>query len=564
LTDEQCRASKRAIWSLAGRTSARRTRRRAAVGNVDRSVTIPRASPGAARATNSFDAARSRRSPVARPRDERVASMRRSRAMRVVHVASEVAPFAQSGGLADVVAGLPGALAAQHGLDVAVVVPLYAGVAAKLAAANVALGTPLPMSLAVGPHQFDAALLPARVGRVTYGFVDCAALYDRPGTLYGPGGASEFADNHVRFAALGKAALEHGHALVGGPIDVLHVHDWQGAPAAIYARVANAQLAVVTTIHNLAYRGIVPKTAMTDLGLPWSLFDIHNLEFYDQVCLLKGGLAAADAVTTVSPSYAREILTPERGEALDAFLRWEVRRLVGITNGIDIAAWDPATDTALPANFSAAAPAGKATCRTALAAELGLALDADQPLIGVIARMTGQKGVDLIADVVPELQRLNAKLVVLGSGEPALEARFRYLAGVFGEHLAVRLGFDIALSHRMYAACDLFAMPSRFEPCGLGQLYAMRYGTIPIVHAVGGLRDTVRDPGDAELAAGRGTGIRFEPADPTALVHAIERGCELMRDPNARTAVRGAAMRRDSSWSASAQQYLQLYRSLRT
>src|SRR5260221_9395824 len=191
--------------------------------------------------------------------------------MRVVHVASEVAPFAQSGGLADVVAGLPHALAAHHGLDVAVVVPLYDGVAARLAAANVTLGPAMPIALTIGPHAFEAALRPARVGSVMYGFLECAPLYDRPGTLYGPGGAGEFVDNHIRFAALGKAALEHGHTLVGGPIDVLHAHDWQGAPAAIYARVAKAPLSIVTTIHNLAYRGIFPKQALLELGLPWSI-----------------------------------------------------------------------------------------------------------------------------------------------------------------------------------------------------------------------------------------------------------------------------------------------------
>ena len=473
--------------------------------------------------------------------------------MRVVHVASEVAPFAQSGGLADVVAGLPAALAV-HGLDVGVVVPLYAGVAAKLSTAKIALGTGVPIVVNVGPHRFEGALRPAKVGRVTYGFFDCDALYNRSGTLYGPGGAGEFPDNHLRFAALGKAALEHGHELVGGPVDVLHAHDWQGASAALYARVANAPRAIVATIHNLAYRGIFPKPAMNDLGLPWPLFDMHNLEFYDQLCLLKGGLAAADAVTTVSPTYAREILTPERGEALDSFLRWDVRRLVGITNGIDTATWDPATDAALPTPFSASQLAGKTACHAALAKEMGLVLAPGEPLIGVIARFTGQKGVDLVAEIIPSLHELGAKLVVLGSGEPELETRFQYLAETFHAHVAVRIGFDLALSRRIYAGCDLFAMPSRFEPCGLGQLYAMRYGTIPIVHAVGGLRDTVLDPG---------TGIRFEAATAPALATAIERAVALYRDPKSFATVRAAGMARDSSWTASAQQYVQLYRSLR-
>ena len=415
----------------------------------------------------------------------------------------------------------------------------------------------------VGPHRFEAALRMARLGRVTYGFVDCAPLYDRPGTLYGPGGAAEFGDNHIRFAALGKAAVEHGAALVGGPLDVLHAHDWQGAPAAIYARLTAPSVAIVSTIHNLAYRGIFPKHTMTDVGFPWSIFDLRHVEFWDQVCFLKGGLAASDAVTAVSPTYAREILTPERGEALDDFLRWEVRRLVGIVNGIDSASWDPDTDQALAANFSRASLAGKARCRTAAAREMGLTPAEDEPLIGVIARMTGQKGLDLVADIVPLLASLGAKLIVLGSGEPALEERFTSLARTFPDALSVRIGFDLELSRRIYAGCDLFVMPSRFEPCGLGQLYAMRYGTIPIVHAVGGLRDTVLDPGDSELARGKGTGIRFDEPTSSALAHAIARGVKLYRDPKTLAAVRTAAMSRDSSWSASAHQYVQLYRSLR-
>jgi starch synthase len=478
--------------------------------------------------------------------------------VRVVHVASEVAPFAQSGGLADVLAGLPSALAAAHGLDVAVIVPLYRGTEARLAAAGVALDGGVPITIDVGWHHFPAALRRARVGQVTYGFVDCAPLYDRDGSLYGPGGAGEFGDNHVRFAALGKAAVENGDKLVGGAIDVLHVHDWQGAPAAIYARLAGAPFAIVTTIHNLAYRGIFSKHVMPELGLPWSIFTLKYLEFYDQVCLLKGGLAGADAVTTVSPSYAHEILTPERGEALDAFLKADVRRLVGIVNGIDAGAWNPATDPALPARYSANALAGKQTCRSELTRELGLELSPGQPLIAAIARMTDQKGLDLVADIVPDLERIGARMVVLGSGEPELEARFRWLADVFSEHLALRIGFDGPLSRRIYAGADLFVMPSRFEPCGLGQLYAMRYGTIPIVHAVGGLRDTVIDPEEH----GKGTGIRFEPATTSALLDALDRGASLFRDPIAYASVQRAAMARDSSWTASAHQYLQLYRSL--
>lgn len=481
--------------------------------------------------------------------------------MRVLHVASEVAPFAQSGGLGDVLAGLPPALAG-HGVLTAVLVPLYRGVADKLAAMDIALAPGAPVAIEVGAHRLPAAIRIAEVGRVRHGFLDCPPLYDRDGGLYGPHATSEFGDNHVRFAALGKAALAAGDLLFGGAPEVLHLHDWQGGAAAIYARLQRAPPFIVTTIHNLAFRGIFPKTAMTELGIPWSMFTTDQLEFYDQVSFLKAGLAFADVATTVSPSYAREILTPERGEALDGFLRWNVKRLVGIVNGIDTAAWDPATDPALPATYSRTAMAGKAVCRARLAAEFDLPLAEHEPLIGAIARMTDQKGLDLVADIVPELARLGARLIVLGSGEPALEQQFRWLAEVFRQHIAVRIGFNGDLAHHIYAGSDLFAMPSRFEPCGLGQLYAMRYGAIPVVHAVGGLRDTVIDPGDGELARGRGTGIRFQPATPLAFALALDRAVKLFRDKPALATVRRAAMARDSSWTASAQQYLQLYRSL--
>ena len=482
--------------------------------------------------------------------------------MRVLHVASEVAPFAQSGGLADVLGGLPAAEAEVHGLTTGLLVPLYRGVDKKLEAAGIALAPGRPLPLEVGVHRLDAALRIAEVGRVRYGFLDCPVLYDRAGGLYGPSGSSEFDDNHVRFAALGAAALLVGEPLLGGAPDILHLHDWQAGPAAIYARLAKLPARIITTIHNLAYRGIFPKHVLPELGIPWSMFTVDLTEFYDQISFLKAGLALADAVTTVSPSYAREILTPERGEALDGFLTHNVKQLVGITNGIDTAAWNPATDAALPAAFSRDQLSGKAVCRTQLAAELELPLTDDDVLIGAVARMTDQKGLDLVADIVPELAGLDARLIVLGSGDPALEQRFTWLAERFRQHLAVRIGFDLKLSRRIYAGCDLFAMPSRFEPCGLGQMYAMRYGTIPVVHAVGGLRDTVLDPGDAELARGGGTGVRFEPATTRAFGQALDRAVTLLRQPGARTAMRRAAMARDSSWQASAHEYVQLYRSL--
>ncbi len=482
--------------------------------------------------------------------------------MRVLHVSSEVAPFAQSGGLADVVAGLPAAQASL-GIEAAVLVPLYRGVADRVRAAGHVLEQSAALPIELGGQVFEAALQIAQVGQVRYGFLDCPALYDRPGNLYGPGGAAEFGDNHIRFGALGKIAQQASTFLLGGAPDVLHAHDWQGGPAAIYARLANAPSAIVATIHNLAYRGIFPKSVMTDLDIPWSMFTQKHVEFYDQVSFLKGALGLADVVTTVSPTYAQEILTPERGEALDGFLRWNIQRLVGIVNGIDTGAWNPATDPTLPAPFDRASLTGKARCRRELVAEAGLPdVPDDEPVIGVVARMTDQKGLDLVADVAPELARVGARLVVLGAGEHELEERFRWLASNFSHHVSARIGFDIGFARRIYAGSDFFLMPSRFEPCGLGQLYAMRYGSIPIVTAVGGLRDTVDDPGDVQLARGRGTGIKLPTINAAALLVAIERAARLYRDRMAFASLQRSAMSRDSSWLISANEYVQLYRSL--
>jgi starch synthase len=471
-------------------------------------------------------------------------------------VSSEVAPFAQSGGLADVVAGLPAAQAVIHGIDAAVLCPYYRSVEGKLAAAGIDAENQLePLAITVGAYTFHGSLRVAHVGRVKYGFLDVPQLFDRDGGLYGPSGTSEFTDNHLRFGVLGKAALEASKRMLGAPPELLHTHDWQGGPAAIYGRVEQWPCAIAITIHNLAYRGIFPKSTMVELGIPWAMFTPKLLEFYDQVSFLKGGMAVADVVTTVSPSYAQEILTPERGEALDGFLRWEIKRLVGIVNGIDTDAWDPTKDAALPANFSAQKLAGKAVCRTTLVEEAGLPdIPDDEPVIGVIARMTDQKGLDLVADIAPELADLGARLVVLGAGEPTLEARFKWLATTFSHHLATRIGFDLGYARRIYAGSDFFLMPSRFEPCGLGQLYAMRYGSVPIVTAVGGLRDTVNDPR---------TGIKLHSVNAPALLDAVGRAVALYRDPVAYSSRQRAAMTRDSSWLASANEYVALYRSLR-
>jgi starch synthase len=489
--------------------------------------------------------------------------------MRVLHVASEAAPWSQTGGLGDVVGALPDALVREGGgaVDVAVLSPMYRGVAERLASAGAILEPPIERTVVVGPHRVRVALRALRRDRgATHWFVDAPDLYDRDG-LYTHGGAGgvDFADNHVRFAVLSQAAVAFGADLCGGAVDIVHGHDWQTGVAMTYLRLdpAHAATGAVFTIHNLAFRGLFAKTTVHDLGLPWSEFTMQRLEFFDQVSLLKAGLAHADLVTTVSPSYAREILEPIAGEGLDGFLRHEVTRLVGIVNAIDDVAWDPATDPAIAAPFSADDPAGKAACRRALADDHDLDLGPDTVVAAVVSRLADQKGVDLIADLVPELFGLDVRLIVLGAGDPVLEDRFRWLARVFRDHCAVTIGFDVARARRIYAGADVFLMPSRFEPCGIGQLYAMRYGAVPIVHAVGGLRDTVIDPGDDDLALGRGTGFAFAHADGIGLRWGLARALAMYRARRAGwTSLVEAAMRRDSSWTPSARAYLDHYRAV--
>lgn len=440
--------------------------------------------------------------------------------MRILAVASEVAPWAATGGLADVVAALPAALvAAEPRARVATVVPLYRATRDRLAAAGLTLPPGHGVVVGIGDHVIAATLRPLD----GVWFVECDPLYDRDG-FYDDADGREHPDNPLRFALLARAALAAAPRLLGGPPDVIHAHDWQGALALTYAAQDGLPAARVASIHNLAYRGLCDKRWVTELGLPWSCFDLHRGEFYDRLSLLKLGLADADVVTTVSPSYAREILTPERGEGLDGFLTHDVARVIGITNGIDDAAWDPRTDPALPARYSRADRRGKATCRAALAAELGLAVDATTPIVAAVARLTPQKGIDLLADVAPQAIAAGARLVVLGAGDRGLEARLRDLAAAHPGALAVRLGFDADQARRIYAGADLFAMPSRFEPCGLGQLYAMRYGAVPVVSAVGGLADTVID-----AASPDGTGFCFEVVDAPGLWWALDRAITCFR-----------------------------------
>ena len=483
--------------------------------------------------------------------------------MRVVHVASEVTPWSQTGGLAEVVGALPEAMVRQDpSLEVAVVTPLYRMTRRRVAERGARLeDTGIEVTIA-----FPAADLTARVLRLAGGpprlqhlFLDCPALYDRDG-LYG-GAAGDFADNALRYAFLARGAIAAAPRALGGPPDLFHGHDWQAGLVPVYLRRTRGRARSVMTVHNLAFQGMFDKQHLLDLGLDWSIFTLNKMEHYDQVSFLKGGLASADAVATVSPSYAVEALTPRFGEGLGGFLRYDVQRLVGILNGIDQETWDPARDPGLPARFTAEDLAGKAECRAQLALSRGLPPRSDELLVGMVTRLTDQKGVDLVADLVPELYGLGVRLVVLGSGDRALEDRFQWLAERFRHHLSVTIGFDPALARHIVAGADAVLMPSRFEPCGLTQMYAMRYGAVPVVNPVGGLRDSVTDPGDEPLARGEGTGFWMEEVSASGIRAALRRAAALFRDnpPGWRRLVR-ACMARDSSWTAPAGRYLELYR----
>jgi starch synthase len=478
----------------------------------------------------------------------------------ILHVASEVTPWSQTGGLGEVVGSLPAAIAgADPSLRVAVVSPLYRVVRERAAARGARLddtGLEIAVALPAADHVVRLVRL-ADDGPVATFFLDCPPLYDREGIYGGPGG--DHPDNWLRFGVLCRAAIAAGPAMLGGPVDLFHAHDWQAALVPLYLRRQRARARSVVTIHNLGFQGVFDDVVVPGLGLDWSLYTSRCLEHHGRANLLKGGMATADRVTTVSPTYAAEIRTPGAGETLDGFLRHDIAGVRGIRNGIDDRSWDPASDPSLPATFDAADRRGKARCRSALVQARGLRIEPRDLLLGMISRLTAQKGADLVANIVPELQRMRARLVLLGSGDPALEERFRWLARHFGHHVSVEIGFDPALARRILAGADAVLMPSRFEPCGLTQLYAMRYGAVPIVNPVGGLRDTVTDPGDHGLSIGQGTG--FAMAEPTAsgLRAAIARASRLHVSPTRWGRAVRACMAADFSWRGPAAEYAALY-----
>ena len=481
--------------------------------------------------------------------------------MRVLHAAAEVFPLVKTGGLADVVGALPQALVRQ-GADVRLVLPGYPAIVdAVLHQKTVVELGPL---FGAGRVRLSRGTMP--YSHVQAYVVDAPWLYRRAGGPYQAADGSEWADNLQRFALLGwmAAHLAAGELDPDWMPDVLHAHDWHAALACAYmAAHPGTTAASVFTVHNLAYQGLFSPHDFAQLGLPLHFMQSHGVEFHGQLSFMKAGLKYARRVTTVSPSYAREIATHEFGCGLDGVIRSRGADVSGILNGVDGEVWNPATDSGLAARYSATDMAGKPRNKAALQKEMGLAAKPGAPLFGVVSRLTAQKGLDLVLAALPALLRQGAQLVVQGSGDPVLEAAFAAAAHAHPGQVAVRVGYDESLAHRLIAGADVILVPSRFEPCGLTQLYGLRYGTLPLVRRVGGLADTVVDADEGALRDGRATGFAFDAATPAALEAAIERALALYAQPQRWRVLMFTAMAQDFSWDGAAERYLGLYRSLR-
>jgi starch synthase len=476
--------------------------------------------------------------------------------LRVLAVASEAVPLIKTGGLADVVGALPAALA-QHDVSVTTLLPCYPAVRAAVPDACEVRAF---ADLFGGP----ARLLSATVHGRALLLLDAPHLYDRPGGPYLGPDRRDWPDNAERFAALSRVAAEVARSGAGRTrFDLVHAHDWQAGLVGAYLRHApGRRVPIVFSIHNLAFQGRFPASLFPALGLPAEAFSIEGVEYAGGVGFLKAGIWYADRITTVSPSYAAEITTPEGGMGLDGLLRGRSGVLSGILNGLDIEVWNPATDPLLPAHFSAADMTPRAALKAALQARFGLARDADAPLFAFIGRLAWQKGVDLLLAALPAVLEAGGQLVLLGSGEAALEQACRDAAAANPGRVGAEIAFAEDLAHLIYAGADCVVVPSRFEPCGLTQMCALRYGAPPLVSRVGGLADTVVDANEAALAAGVATGFMVAPGSAEALGAGLRRAAALWRDRAVWARLQANAMAADVSWARSAAKYAALFRGM--
>jgi starch synthase len=480
------------------------------------------------------------------------------RVKRALLIGSEALPFSKTGGLGDVLGALPPALA-RLGWDVTLILPKYRGTSP-----GGTLVERLPVT--VGAFSREASLHQSTLGDARVLLVDCPDLYDRD-AIYGVGN-DDYPDSPLRFAFLVRTALEWAARPERKP-SIVHAHDWQAGLAPVYLRTRYAAHPVlagtpsVFTIHNLAYQGLAEADWLPRLDLSWDLLSIDRMEYWGRISLLKGGITDATLVTTVSPRYAGEIQTPEFGFGFDGVLRSRAGALAGVMNGIDTSVWDPARDPWLPAPYSAADLSGKARAKRALLERFGLPAGAQamaRPLIGMVSRLIDQKGFDLVAAAADDLARLDVSFAVVGTGEARYEDMWRDLAASHPGRIGVYIGFDEGRAHLVEGGADIFLMPSRFEPCGLNQMYSLRYGTVPVVRGVGGLADTVRDAGPEDGRLPRGAnGFVFHEASAAALLGAVRRALAQFARPRRWRALQGAGMRADHSWDRSAREYVKIY-----
>lgn len=472
--------------------------------------------------------------------------------MRILFSAAELFPYLKVGGLADVMAALPKALRAQ-GADVRLCLPAFPALKSNLGELE-EVGY-IPDLLRAGEARI---LLGRGPGEVPIYLVDCPPYFYRPGNPY-----EEWGDSHRKFGAFSWASAhlaKHGDAKGWKP-QVLHVNDWQAALGAVHlASWGEPRPATVATIHNIAYQGIYGAHVIGELWLPPDCFHMGGVEFFGMLNFLKGGLAYADRISTVSPTYAQEIQLPGGGEGLDGLLRFRAQDLVGILNGVDREVWNPETDPAVVHPFTAKTLSERAVNKDHLQRRMGLQVDPVKPLFGLVSRLTPIKGLDLMLENIGHLLDLDAQLVLLGTGEPALEEAFRGAAGAHPGQVAVLIGYDEDLARQIYSGADVVVVPSRQEPCGLSQMYAMRYGALPLVRRSGGLADTVVDISAQTLLDGTATGFVFQEANSWMLGEALARVCQLYRqEPDTWRKAQRHAMAVDFSWEASARKYLKLY-----
>ena len=486
--------------------------------------------------------------------------------MRILQLSAEIFPLLKTGGLADIAGALPAALHAA-GCEVRVLLPGFPAVLAGLQRAVTVGQFAAPWGEELPVHLGELPAVPGGYGPIKAYVLDVPSLFDRPGNPYEDPQHRPYADNARRFAALGWAAahLAHGLDHDWAP-EVVHGHDWHAALACACLKLwpdAQARhVPSVYTVHNLAYQGVFGAQHLTEIGLPQAAFQMEGLEFYGQISFMKAGLFYADHITTVSPTYAREIQTPEQGCGLDGLLRARGQSLSGILNAVDEGVWNPATDSHLPRTFDMRRLGGKAYCKDALQREMRLEDKVDAPLFAMVSRLTEQKGLHLVLAGVDDIVQGGGQLLVLGSGDPELEQAFSHSAVQYPGRVAVHLGYDEALAHRVFAGSDLTLVPSRFEPCGLTQMYGLKYGSLPLVRAVGGLADTVVDADLATLEDQSATGFVFQDFTEVAYRHALRRSFALYHDRRAWARVRRTGMRQPFSWAQAAQQYLSVYQAL--